>query len=113
MFTYLTYLLNVNSNCSMRNDCLTRIFTDGQIMVFVQLFWHGKNDFAEKSKILLLIGQKMIFVGTLKIMNDAAKNFDVLATGLTVLHNYFDLNYFSDLYPIKILDLSAKLPFFP
>jgi len=30
------------------------------------------------------------FVETLKIMNNAAKNFDILATGLSVLHNYLD-----------------------
>jgi len=30
------------------------------------------------------------FVGTLKIMSKAAKNFDILATDLSVLHNYFD-----------------------
>jgi len=30
------------------------------------------------------------FVGILKIMSDAAKNFDVLATSLIVLFNYFD-----------------------
>jgi len=30
------------------------------------------------------------FVGTLKIMNNSAKNFDILATSLSVLHNYFD-----------------------
>jgi len=30
------------------------------------------------------------FVGTLKIMNNVAKNFDILATDLSVLHNYFD-----------------------
>jgi len=41
---------------------------------------HGKNDFAEKFKILLDTDQKIIlldhqnnFVGTLKIMNNAAK----------------------------------------
>jgi len=30
------------------------------------------------------------FVGTLKIISDAAKNFDILATDLSVLHNYSD-----------------------
>jgi len=44
-------------------------------------------------------------------MSNASKNFDILATGLSVLHNYFK-NYFPDLYSAKILDLSAKL-FFP
>jgi len=39
----------------------------------------------------------------------------ILATGLSVLHNYFDSStklYFSDLHPAKISDLLAKL-FFP
>jgi len=35
----------------------------------------GKNDFAERSKILLSIDLKIIL---LKIMNNAAKNFDIL-----------------------------------
>jgi len=30
------------------------------------------------------------FVGILKIMSNAAKNLDVLATNLSILHNYFD-----------------------
>jgi len=57
---------------------------------------HGKNDFAERSKILLNIDQKIIlldyqnnFIGILKIISNAAKNFDTLAT-LSVLQNYFD-----------------------
>jgi len=44
---------------------------------------HGKNDFAEGFKISLDTGLKIIlldyqnnFVGTLKIMGKAAKNFD-------------------------------------
>jgi len=48
---------------------------------------HGKNDFAKGSKILLDTDLKIIFlnyrnnfVGTLKIMSNAAKNFDILAT---------------------------------
>jgi len=43
---------------------------------------HEKNDFAERSKILLDTVQKIIL---LKIMSNAAKNFDILATDLTVL----------------------------
>jgi len=47
-------------------------------------------------------------------MNNAAKNFDILTTSLSVLYNFYIIlvqqNYFSD--PAKILDLSAK-PFFP
>jgi len=43
-------------------------------------------------------------------MSNVAKNFDILATSLNVLRNYFDsLNYFYDLYLAKILDLSTKL----
>jgi len=58
---------------------------------------HGKNDFAEGSKILLDIDLKIIlldhqnnFVGILKITSNAAKKFDILATSLSVLRNYFD-----------------------
>jgi len=58
---------------------------------------HGKNDFAEGSKILLdtdlktiLLDQKNNLVGTSKIMNNATKNFDILVTSLSILHNYFD-----------------------
>jgi len=62
---------------------------------FLQL--HGKNDFAEGSKILLDTDLKIIlldhqnnFVEALKGMSNAAKNFDILATGLSVLQNYSD-----------------------
>jgi len=60
-------------------------------------YMHGKNDFAEESKILLATDLKIIlldyqnnFVGTLKIMSNAAKNFGILTISLSVLHNYFD-----------------------
>jgi len=48
-------------------------------------------------------------------MSNAVKNFNILATNLNILHNYFDnlkiiQNYFSNL--AKILDFSAK-SFFP
>jgi len=46
------------------------------------------------------------FAGILKIISNAATKNDVLAIILIVQQNYF-----SDLYPVKILDLSAK-PFF-
>jgi len=45
----------------------------------------------------------------------AVKNFYVVTISFSVPYNYFDLvqqNHFSDLYSVKILDLSAK-PFFP
>jgi len=37
------------------------------------LYLHGKNNFAEESKILLDTDLKIILFGTLKIMSDAAK----------------------------------------
>jgi len=48
---------------------------------------HGKNDFAEESKdlldtdlkIILLDRRKNNLIGILKIMSNAAKNFDILA----------------------------------
>jgi len=40
-----------------------------------------KNNFAERFKN---------FIETLKIISNAAKNFDILAINLGVLHNYFD-----------------------
>jgi len=60
-------------------------------------------------KIIVLDYQNN-FVGTLKIMSNAAKNVVILSARLSVLH-YFDssTNYFFYLYPTKIL---AK-PFFP
>jgi len=43
-------------------------------------------------------------------MSNAAKKIDILATNLSVLHNYFDssikLKFF--VYPAKILDLFSK-----
>jgi len=57
---------------------------------------HGKNDFAEGFKILLDTDLKIIllnhqnFVKTLKIMNNTAKSFDILAISLSVPHNYFN-----------------------
>jgi len=51
-------------------------------------FIHGKNDFAEGFKILPHTENN--FVGTLKTMSNVGKNFDILATSLSVLHNYFD-----------------------
>jgi len=57
---------------------------------------HGKNDSAEGSKILLdtdlkiILGHQNNFVEILKIMSNAAKNFDILATSLSVVHNYLD-----------------------
>jgi len=40
---------------------------------------------------IILLDQRNNFVETLKIMSNDAKNFDILATSLNVLHNYFDI----------------------
>jgi len=48
-------------------------------------------------------------------MSNAAKNFDIPATSLSVLHNYFEFNKITFLiyvYLAKILNLLAK-SFFP
>jgi len=46
-------------------------------------------------------------------LSNAAKNFEVLATSLSILIILIvQQNYFSGLYPATILDFSAKL-FFP
>jgi len=81
---------------------------------------YGKNDFAEGSKILLDTNLKIIlldhqnnFVETLKIIN-FAKNFNILATGLSVLYYYFDSStklLFYSLYPAKIFQQNRT--FFP
>jgi len=63
----------------------------------ILIYLRGKNSFVERSKILLDIDLKIIlldyqnnFVGILKIMSNAVKNFDILTTSLSVLRNYFD-----------------------
>ena len=48
-------------------------------------------------------------------MNDnAVKSFDILGTSLNILHNYFDglTKLFSDLYPIKFLDILLVKPLY-
>jgi len=53
-----------------------------------KLSLYRKNDFDEGSKILL--DYQNNFVGILKIVNNTAKNFDILTTSSSVLPNYFD-----------------------
>jgi len=85
--------LNYSSN-HRRND---NLISSQIIKVSVSLTRiYEKNDFAKRSKILLDTDLKIIlldhqnnFVGTLKVMSNAAKNFDILATSLSVLYNYF------------------------
>jgi len=46
------------------------------------------------------------------MMSNAAKNFDILATNLSILNNYFDksIKLFSHLYLVKFEDTSAFFP---
>jgi len=66
-----------------------------EIAQYCDLIAHGKNDFADL-KFLLNTDLKIILLdrqnnfGTLKIISNVAKNFNILATSLNVLHNYFD-----------------------
>jgi len=48
---------------------------------------------------IILLNHQNNFVGTLKIISNAAKNFDILAISFSVPHNYLVVqqNYFSDL----------------
>jgi len=62
-----------------------------------------RKEFAEGSKTLLDRAEGNNFVGTLKIMSNAAKNFDVVATDLSVRHNYFDSSIKLFCAPILIL----------
>jgi len=45
--------------------------------------------------------------------SNAVESFDILATSLSSLHNYFNspTKLFSDLYLIEFLDISAKIIF--
>jgi len=68
-----------------------------------------RTRFCYESKILPDTDLKIILsdhqnnvVGILKIISNAAKNFDILATRLSVLNNYFD--YFNEI-PFFICNL--------
>jgi len=39
---------------------------------------------------IILLDHQNNFVGTLKTISNAANNFDILVTSLSVLYNYFD-----------------------
>jgi len=64
-------------------------------------------------KIILLDHQNN-YVENSSMMSNAAKNFDILAISLNILHNYFDssLKLFSSYFLVKFLDTLAK-SFFP
>jgi len=61
-----------------------------------------------------LLNYPSYYVERSSITSNAAKNFDTLATSLSVLQNYFDglTKLFSNLYPAKFLDILSK-SFFP
>jgi len=77
---------------SFLQDCTQLPLTSHNIICCLSI--HGKN---EEFYILLDIDLKLIlmdhqnnFVGILKLISNVAKNVDILATSLSVLHNYFD-----------------------
>jgi len=77
-----------------------------------------KNDFVEVSKELGRYRSENNFVESLKWLckNSSmmlAKSFDIPVTSLSVLYNYFDspTKLFSNLYPIKFFNISAKRSF--
>jgi len=43
-----------------------------------------------RKDLKILLDHQNNFIEISKIMSGAEKNFDILATGLNVLHNYFD-----------------------
>jgi len=73
--------------CSERNFFSTRCITGHNF---------GKNSFTEVSKNLIRYSSENNYVGNSSMMSNAAKHFNILATSLSVLHNYFRFkqNYF-------------------
>jgi len=68
---------------------------------------HGKNSFAEVSKYLAtcrsvnnFVDYQNNYVGISSMINNVAKSSDILATSLSVIHNYFNgsTKLLSDLY---------------
>jgi len=61
---------------------------------------HKKNSFTEVSKIITgyrlenLLRQNN-YVGNSNMISNTAKNFDILVTSLSVLHNFFESNKIS------------------
>jgi len=91
MFVCVHIFLQVNCN-NNSNFYALHVYTS----LFIFLNYLNVNCTQKESKIWLDTDLKMIlldhqnnFVKTLKIMSNAAKNFDFLAT-LSVLRNYFD-----------------------
>jgi len=78
-----------------------------RILLLCLAYVHGKNDFVDGSKILLntdlkiiLLDHQNIFIGILKLMNNAAKSFDIqLVWAFYVIILIVQQNFiFSDLY---------------
>jgi len=80
----------VISTILYQNFSLFYLFFTYQRMFRVNLL--HENDFAERSKVFCIAGYRSEnnFVRILKLMNNAAKSFDILAIGLSVPYNYFD-----------------------
>jgi len=57
-----------------------------------------------------LLNYQSYYVGRSSIMSHVAKNFDILATSLDILHNYFNglTKLFLDPYVLKFLNTLAK-----
>jgi len=77
------------------SDSSKRLFSElCQIKFFntslKSFFLHEKNDFAERSKILLDTYLKIFFFGTLKNEQCCKKFWFPATSGLSVLNNYFD-----------------------
>jgi len=69
------------------------------IRIFFNSIWfeyliHGKNNFVKRFKIFTEYKSENNFVGTLKITSNISKNVDILAIGLSVLHDYFEKLFF-------------------
>jgi len=96
MYTYIYWISYFD--LIVGNSSVNKVSYKFCVILFLSV--HGKNDFAEEFKIyfqmlntdlkIILLDHQNNFVGTSKTMSDAAKNCDILATSLSVLHNYFD-----------------------
>jgi len=64
----------ISSYYEVRMLCASDLYTERTILLRDLKFWTIKT----------------ILFGTLKITSNAAKNFNILITNLSVLHNYFD-----------------------
>jgi len=72
-------------------DGPTKSFSDLCLAKFLDTATiHGKKILLDTDLKIILLHHQNNFVGILKIMNNIAKNVDILAPSFSVLHNYFD-----------------------